>query len=108
MRRNRRAFQLLNGFGHPSMASPPILPTASQCRTQDNRSSEMFVGHLTLLISENLDAGNYVDSLECYLGMNWQLNTPTATGGSPPYTALPTSSYHRINAGQRRFSGRLR
>lgn len=52
MRRNRRALQLLNGFGHSSMASPPIHPTAGRCRTQYNGSSEMIVGHLTQLIAE--------------------------------------------------------
>jgi signal transduction histidine kinase len=34
------------------MVSPPIPPTASQYQTQDNRSSELIVGHLAQLISE--------------------------------------------------------
>lgn len=52
MRRNRRGFQLLNGFGHSSMVSPPLHQTVSLCQTQHERSSERIVGHLTQLISE--------------------------------------------------------
>lgn len=69
------------------------------------RVSEAYIAakdglEFTLLMSENIDAGNYVDSLECYLGMTWQVNTPRVTGGSPPYTANPTSDAHRINVGR--------
>lgn len=52
MRRNRRGFQLLNGFGHSSMVSPPLPQTVSLCQRQHDRSSEMIVGRLTQLMSE--------------------------------------------------------
>lgn len=52
MRRNRQGFQLLNGFGHSSVAAPPLHPTADLCQSQDDRSSERIVRHLALLISE--------------------------------------------------------
>lgn len=52
MRRNRRGFLLLNGFGHSSTASPHPSPPVSPCLTQHDRSSERIVGHLTQLISE--------------------------------------------------------
>lgn len=54
MRRSRRGFQLLNGFGHSSMGSSPLHlhPTANVRQPQYDRSSERIVEHLTQLMSE--------------------------------------------------------
>lgn len=52
VKRNRQGLQLLHGLGHSSVASPRLFPVAGPSQTQDDRSSERIVGHLTHLISE--------------------------------------------------------
>ena len=52
MRRNRRGFQLIKGFGHSSVISASRHPIVSLHHPQHNRSSERIVGHLTQLLSE--------------------------------------------------------
>ncbi len=61
----------------------------------------------TLLLSENIDAGNWNDSLECFLGMNWQVNTPIAQqGGSPPYS-VQTLTYDQARINSKKGEGAI-
>ncbi len=90
-----------NGVFHDMWSDNPRNPTR-QGNVAPQKMTEAFISgkdglEYTLLASENIDAGNYIDSMECYLGMTWQINTPTLTGGSPPYTANPPEDFNRIN-----------